>query len=189
MTFPINVNIPNAPNDPADDQPIMKQNFANISGYLAVDHVAAGTINAGIHKQVHLINQAAPALVGTGGVMYGNIATGNAWPFWRNGIQSYQLVGAVSATANNGMAFLPGGLILKWGFVNSVSNGSVSFSPAFPTTAFTVFTQPYYTPTAPSSGGVATVAVLTPVTTTGFTWKFLTPSDKYTGFYWVAIGN
>jgi len=55
MTFPypINVNIPNAPNDPADDQPEMKTNYANIAGFLQVDHVAAGVNpGAGFHKQV-----------------------------------------------------------------------------------------------------------------------------------------
>lgn len=52
MSFPINVNVPSTNNDPADDQPIMKQNFANISGYLSVDHVPAGTTGNGYHEQV-----------------------------------------------------------------------------------------------------------------------------------------
>jgi hypothetical protein len=64
MVFPyiINTNIPDAPNDPADDQPIMKQNYANIAGFLAVDHVAAGTNpGAGFHAKVTINNVAAPA--------------------------------------------------------------------------------------------------------------------------------
>jgi hypothetical protein len=64
MVFPyiINTNIPDAPNDPADDQPIMKQNYANIAGFLAVDHVAAGTNpGAGFHAKVTINDVAAPA--------------------------------------------------------------------------------------------------------------------------------
>lgn len=52
MSYPIDVTIPDAPDDPADDQPKMKQNYANIASYLAVDHVAAGAVGNGFHKQV-----------------------------------------------------------------------------------------------------------------------------------------
>ena len=52
MTFPIDVNIPAANNDPADDQPLIQQNFANINGYLQVDHTNPAAIGAGQHEQV-----------------------------------------------------------------------------------------------------------------------------------------
>lgn len=67
MTFPypINTQIPNAPNDPADDQPEMKKNYANIAGFLQVDHVAAGTNpGAGYHKQVRFFSPNIPAAIG-----------------------------------------------------------------------------------------------------------------------------
>lgn len=66
MTFPypINVNIPNSPNDPADDQPEMKKNYANTAGFLQVDHVAAGTNpGAGFHKQVTYNSPNIPAAI------------------------------------------------------------------------------------------------------------------------------
>jgi hypothetical protein len=60
MSFPININIPNAPNDPADDQPIMKQNYANIAGFLAIDHVAAGSVGNGFHQQITYFKENIP---------------------------------------------------------------------------------------------------------------------------------
>lgn len=52
MSFGINVNIPAAGNDPADDQPLIKQNFQNIKDYLTVDHVTPGNAKNGFHKQI-----------------------------------------------------------------------------------------------------------------------------------------
>ena len=63
MTFPfsIDVNIPAANDNPAADQPIMQTNYANIAGFLAVDHVPAGTNQssnkAAYHKQITFSKQ------------------------------------------------------------------------------------------------------------------------------------
>ena len=63
--YPINVSIPNGPNQPRNDQPGMKTNFNNINGFLSVDLVAPGTNvggkGAGFHKQVTYFNQNLPA--------------------------------------------------------------------------------------------------------------------------------
>ena len=63
MSFPIDVTIPAANNDPADDQPLMQQNFANISSFLAVDHIAPGTIGDGFHKQITYFTENIPGAV------------------------------------------------------------------------------------------------------------------------------
>ncbi len=70
--YSIDVTIPAANNDPADDQPLMKQNFANISAYVAVDHVDAGNQNAGQHKQVNIPANVIPGALPTAlaGVLY-----------------------------------------------------------------------------------------------------------------------
>lgn len=58
MSFPfvIDTTIPGANNDPEDDQPLMLSNYQNIAGFLAVDHVPAGTntstLKAGFHAKV-----------------------------------------------------------------------------------------------------------------------------------------
>lgn len=60
MSFPINTGIPDAPNDPADDQPLMKGNFSNINSYLQIDHVTAGAPGNGFHKQVTFFSENVP---------------------------------------------------------------------------------------------------------------------------------
>lgn len=62
MTFPINVFIPAAGNDPGDDQPGMQTNFSNINSYLQVDHTNPASTGAGIHKQVTIQNVTAPGI-------------------------------------------------------------------------------------------------------------------------------
>lgn len=59
--YPINVNVPNAPNQPRNDQGPMKTNFNNINGFLGVDHVSPGTNpGAGFHQQVTYFQQNIP---------------------------------------------------------------------------------------------------------------------------------
>ena len=56
-TFNYNRNIPNAPNNPSSDQPLMQINTNSIEDLLDVDHFSFGETNGGTHKQVQLINQ------------------------------------------------------------------------------------------------------------------------------------
>jgi hypothetical protein len=50
--FPYTPSIPSAPNDPADDQPLMQQNFASIQNLIAVDHVPFNNAIGGQHTHV-----------------------------------------------------------------------------------------------------------------------------------------
>lgn len=61
MSYPINTGIPAANNDPADDQPLMQQNYSNIASYLAVDHIPAGATGNGFHKQVTYYTENTPS--------------------------------------------------------------------------------------------------------------------------------
>lgn len=49
MTFPYTPSIPNAPNDPADDQALMQQNYASIQDLIGVNHVLFNTATGGQH--------------------------------------------------------------------------------------------------------------------------------------------
>jgi len=62
MTFPIDVNIPNANNYPGDDQPGMQTNFSNINSYLQVDHTNPASAGAGEHEQVTFNNKNVPGV-------------------------------------------------------------------------------------------------------------------------------
>ena len=192
MSFSVIPYIPNAPNNPADDQPIMKQNFANTVGFLSVDHTAPGVTGAGNHQQVHLLNKAAPGFSAPStGVLYANAGPTNSWPFWQNAVGSaFQLAGDNLSTANNGQAFLPGGIIIKWGAITSTSSTfqTLSFIPAFPLNCFTVYTNPYGSNDIPDGNATIKIRKST-VNKNSFEWVFVTSSSKYTGFFWLAIGN
>lgn len=187
--FPFTRDIPFATHNPSSDQPIMQTNTNSEDSIWTVDHFGFNDNNGGFHKQVHLKNEAAPGISTVDAVLFANLSLGQSWPFWQNGLATYQILAQPNAAFNNGLAMFPGGIFVQWGFVNSTTNGTVVFAQTFANT-FIVLTQPYYpTGIPPSSGGVATVAVENPVPNGSFTWKFLTPSGAYTGFYWVAIGN
>lgn len=55
-----NRDIPDAPNNPSNDQPKMKVNTNAIDDLLAVDHVSFNTANGGFHKRVTFNNTTAP---------------------------------------------------------------------------------------------------------------------------------
>jgi len=79
MTFPypIDTTIPATNNFPGNDQPGMKTNFANINGYLTVDHVEPGTNpGAGFHEQVTIFgNNSQSAPTGQNSVIYTILGT------------------------------------------------------------------------------------------------------------------
>ena len=61
MTFPYTAGIPNPPNNPSQDVPVMQTNANTINSWVQVDHTGFNNANAGIHKQVTFaLNQAAP---------------------------------------------------------------------------------------------------------------------------------
>lgn len=188
MSFPINTAIPNLPNNPVNDVPLMKTNFANISGFLAVDHVAPGATNAGIHNQVHLVNESAPGLIGTGGVLYANITAGNSFPFWQNALGSFPLLSPVTASVS-GSTTLPGGIILQWGTVapTNATTVPVTFTPTF-TNIFNASITRFRATASPDPGSSYEYYIdASSLTTTGFN---LINRDGHTyGFYWFAIGN
>lgn len=84
MSYPINTTIPSAPDDPADDQPIMQQNTANTFTYLTVDHIDPGSAGNGFHKQSSYIATTQPANLvnavshaSSNGIAYVNSANNN----------------------------------------------------------------------------------------------------------------
>jgi len=147
MTFPIDVNIPAANNDPADDQPLMQQNYANINSYLQVDHTNPAAVGAGQHKQVTFNSTNVPSVPTTPPVLFTNTqdGAGNALPnglaelFYFSG-SSAQSKSNYVATANGG-TFMLGGIIVKWGTVVLPGTGTsqtVTYPVPFPNNCFVV---------------------------------------------------
>lgn len=196
-----NANVPNGPDDPADDQPEMLTNTQSINTWTAVDHVGYNVINAGIHKQVRMRNQAAPGLGDGQGVLYANLINANSWPVWQNALGSFPIMTGAIQLTTNGFIFIPGGALLQWGFNSAVLSGSfasgaatgtVTFSAAnvaFPTNCLNVLTIPSYTTVSGNPNGSGSVDInQTTLSGTSFDWVFNSNSSRYTGFYWIAIG-
>ncbi len=142
-TFPINTSIPAAGNDPADDQPEMQSNFANISGYLQVDHTNPNATGAGQHDQVTFNSNNVPsvptALVGGNyqGITFTNtVGAGNV-------DHLFHYAGTATSSSNqyvanaNGSTYMLGGMIIKWG-TNAITNASQNFPVAFPNGAYSM---------------------------------------------------
>ncbi len=90
MSINYNLNIPDGPNDPSADQPLMKENTNSIDTWTNVDHIkfAAGAGNtAGTHKQVTFNNKnAAGAVTDPTSILYtgDGTASAKAEVFFRN---------------------------------------------------------------------------------------------------------
>lgn len=82
-----NLDIPNPPDNPSLDVPLMKTNTNSINTILAVDHIPFNTANGGTHKQVTFIseNAAGPQTDPTSVLFTGpGTASTNADLFFRN---------------------------------------------------------------------------------------------------------
>lgn len=109
-----------------------------------------------------------------------------------------QLTGNSTADTNDGWAWI-GGILVQWGWVNSVAaSGSVTFKDRvvgaipFPNTCFKVFTTITYNNTG-GTGFVISIqnqAAMSPLST-GFNWTRggNATSGTFSGFFWLAIGN
>lgn len=116
-----------------------------------------------------------------------------------------QLTGNFSST--QGYQWI-GNILVMWGFVNTVVAGHGSFASgtadgtvlfnsitglsSYPNSLFAVFTTLWFNsgPGVPNgSGSVSIDQAAANINRGKFTWEFNSNSSKYTGFYWVAIGN
>jgi hypothetical protein len=198
--FPINTNVPNAPNNPANDVTPMKTNFANIDGYLKVDHVAPGSSGgsgtSGYHKIIHQFTQTSdPAnIIGTNQVYSKNVTVLSSTDTQlfnmtgKGGIS--QMTG--NSAGNNGWVWCAG-LLIQWGFITlpgtSNPTGNVNFGASpnivFPKNCFNVMVTLNANSSTSSANTCYTIG--TP-TVSGFQWGF-TGSTSYNYIYWVAIGQ
>jgi hypothetical protein len=161
--FAYNLNIPNPPNAPSTDVPLMKINTNSINSLINVDHVTFGVNGSGIHKQVTLQNEAAPGLGDGNGVLYANLAAGQSWPFWQNALGSSQLISQfpqniIIGSSAGFVTSLPGNIKVSLGLNTAIVDGStLNFLSAF-TTIFTI----NLTPLGVSDNGVNRALVAQP---------------------------
>lgn len=206
-SFTYYLNIPNAPDDPADDQPKMLQNTNSISSIIAVDHftfnvgIAPGGQNnpGGKHSQVQLPVAIVdfPAILGQGTAYSKAIGFGmDAQLFWRfanPAIQPLQITGNQFTADTAGTVPLMAGLQMTWGQkalpnLDSLT-GPVTFDPVFNNNCFAVFVS-LISKVGGSTSSDNTIAVREgSITAAGFRFDYNGNAGSYTFFQWVAIGN
>ncbi len=192
-----NPNIPNPGDLLSDSQSQLKNNFQALDNIFAKDHFefSDSTANKGFHKQVRLVNQAAPGLAGASGALYAILYDGNSWPIWENALGSTFLATSATQGSANGYASLPGGVLVQWGFKaqTSTGTGTVTFATSnksFITNCFMVITDAVYASNVATPNGTATVIIDSfTKSNLGFDYKMFTSSADIKGFYWIAIGN
>ncbi len=139
-TYPYNTAVPNGPNDPADDQPLMLTNTSSINALIAVNHVGFNAANGGIHNIVQFQNQGstdpAPAAFGQ---VYTKTVGADVQLFYESALGIIEQITGGSSSGATGYVLLPGGFIMQWGtFVNSTGNNTISFTPNFTSGVFWV---------------------------------------------------
>lgn len=142
---------PAANDKPANDQPIMQQNFASLKTLIDVDHVDFDSKYYGEHNQVTFGSDNVPSLPtpndasgNAQGILFTNTTSGSS-----KVNQLFYYAGTASQSANQyvisgtGSVMLFGGIIIKWGVVTVTTNPqTISFSPAFPNNCFSVVVTP-----------------------------------------------
>ena len=190
----------------------IRTNFQVIFDKFAINHLDFDEVGSGKHKFLQMPRQsAAPTTDPTDCGFYAKVGTNPAQTnlFFRgeNSGFEYQLTKAISASTSlfganiaygtppagfsqvGGWTFLPGGLILQYGFYSKASGLGVTGTTQFPVT----FNNPPYSISTiairPGSSGTRFVSLIETVpTTSSFEWG--TSSGTNTeGFYWQAIGN
>lgn len=188
MTISYNLGIPDAPDNPSTDQPLMKVNNDNIATYVAVDHVAFNTTGSGKHNQVTFQNNNIPAIPTSPPVLFTTLVGSLPQLLWYSGDATHT-ANQYSIVSSPGSAVLLGGLIIKWGNF-SISGGSnssvpITFNNPFPSGFFALSLIP-----DTSTGTSNNVASFTRTGSgqAGFTAYRSGTSGTVTYFY-IAIGN
>lgn len=181
MTNVFTPNTPQAGNFPANDQPLMNDNFQYLNGFGSRDHQFTkdtANTNDGTHKQVTLTDEAAPGFAGASSALFSNTANGQSQLFFQNNtpatVQLTTIKTGVPTLAANGVSFLPGGLLIQWGTGANNITFPIAFATVYSATA---------TPTSSSLSGPAGMTVLT---NTGLTMA--NNAGQVFNSHWIAIG-
>lgn len=123
-------------------------NFNLIYSGFDVNHYSFNEANIGKHRYVVMPQVVgAPGTTATEGALFTNAVSGITQLFWQppNNATGVQLTALDQTNGNfaavgNGWTFLPGGLIMQYGVVNTPgTSGSVNFPIAFSSGVYSVF--------------------------------------------------
>jgi len=209
-------NVPNAPDDPADDQPDMQTNTLSISTLIAVDHIGFQNVQGGWHTVIHqTLQNGDPATIQGINQLYAKnytpdstVTSTSTQLFMRSGPAAMAVVGQISqitgffnqnTNSSDGWQWI-GGTLIQWGkvtqtFPTGTTTGMVTFKDRVPgaipfmNNCFAVFTTLQFS-AASLPGDTATVSIRpSTLSKLMFNWDVRARDNSYIGFYWVAIGN
>jgi hypothetical protein len=188
MTIAYSVNIPNPPNDPADDVSTMQSNAAAIGTIIAVDHVGFNVAGGGQHAQVTFNANNVPTPPVSPPVLFTDAPANHGGSGGNTVPELFFYSGNAPQSSNqfvltgNGSVLLLGGIIIKWGQVGAAVNGNTyTFASAFPNNVFSVvvtFNGASVPPNIVGTNGY---------TTTGFTFRSNAGGGVPVSY--IAIGN
>jgi hypothetical protein len=207
--------IPDGPHNPSADQGPMKTNTNSIDTLLAVDHYSFNDNNGGYHDIIHFPRRSPsndPATIALIGQEYTKtvIPTGGVADeqlFYKSALGIItQLTGPNAALASeNGYMWLPGGILVQWGFKNGNHGAdnhfeggdtrTVTFSTLnipFPNTCFGASVTPYYITTGGNTFNTSSFTLsvnYTSMSATSFQFHVVTDSQSIVKVFWIAIGN
>lgn len=208
MTFTL---LPNSGQSLGQTRNSVKTNFTVLQTAIDQNHYDMNVANAGKHLVLQM--PAAGLPVPTGGLVVGDAniysksssAASQIFFSPDNSSNEYQLTRAITAsfssfgvnsaygappagfTQTGGWTFLPGGLLMQYGFygkAGSLNSGTVQFPVTWTTGAYTIQTTVYRA----SAGNAVSVLIDsgTPPTTSSF--KYVSNFSANDFFYWTAIG-
>jgi hypothetical protein len=211
--LPYTRGVPNPPNSPSSDVQSMQTNTNSAADIWQADHFAFAANDPGIHKQSRYETKVSSdvATTATQGAVYTKTINSVVELVYRQNSSAtpIQLTGGSSLSGFIGYQFLPGGLILQWGFVFGSHDGGIkhTFAPGdtgtvtfpfvFPSRVFTVqTTMNYNTDTSggntPASGSSFIISLdysVAGTTNASFDWRAAGSGGSYTVFYWTALGR
>lgn len=185
----------------------IQQNFQQLDTSFGVDHLpfSNNTAQNGYHTTMHMVPATTtPAAVAAIGELFCKTLNDGSNTDQVLYYQTGGVVGTdsrliqltrnfVPSAAQTGYTFLPGGLIMKWGFVDFGSSsipasGTVTFSITAPTPAFTNCFNVQITLFASTTPNSISSISLRSVAAAGFNYNYLGSANN-TAFYWQAIGK
>lgn len=187
-----NPNIPAAGDALSASQGQIQTNFSDANTYFSVNHEAFDAVsNNGKHKSVVMTVQTNPTVAATDAAMFTKAGTYNTNPqvFLRQGATNTIFNATESSLGTTGWAYLPNGLLIKWG--ESQPSGVAPYLFSYPTAAsIPVFTTIYRVLITPAcTGGTSFFATLdqSTIAITGFKYTINTvqPNPR---IYYLAIG-
>ncbi len=206
-----NRDIPDGPNNPSDDQPLMKINNNSIDTLIAVDHAGFKNNDGGYHTVIHQVRQSVDPAAVAG---YNEIYTKYYTPDYTGSLADTQLfnrtgLGGVSQLTGNASGAQPtlgqtegwqwvGNFLIQTGWVllpAANATGTVTFKDRFglpmipfPTNCFSVTTS--ITSLGVVVAGSPLLTISFQPTNLSFDWAYQkNGAVNISGFFWTAIGN